>query len=98
MHVYRKSVSFIDSIIIIYNITKEIGFEVYGGDNAPYIWVKMKDKKSWEAFYYLLDKANIVTTPGVGFGLEGEGFLRFSAFGHREDIKEAAYRLKRHLK
>ena len=57
-----------------------------------------KKMKAWEAFDYLLQKANIVTTPGVGFGQQGEEFLRFSAFGHREDIEEAVKRLRAQLK
>jgi LL-diaminopimelate aminotransferase len=77
---------------------EELDYEVYGGDNAPYIWVSMKGKKSWDSFDYILEKANIVTTPGVGFGKAGEGFLRFSAFGHREDINEAVKRLNECLK
>ena len=73
---------------------QEIGYDVYGGNNAPYIWAKMGGKGSWGAFEYLLEKANIVTTPGIGFGGCGEGFLRFSAFGHSENIKEAVKRLR----
>lgn len=78
---------------IIKSALEKSGYEVYGGVNAPYLWVKMKNKKSWDAFDYILENANIVTTPGVGFGSAGEGFIRFSAFGHREDIKEAVKRL-----
>ena len=51
--------------------------------------------RSWEAFEEILEKAFIVTTPGVGFGPAGEGFIRFSAFGHRENIEEAVERLKK---
>jgi len=83
---------------LIRSVLEKLGYEVYGGDNAPYIWARMKNMKSWEAFDYLLQKVNIVTTPGIGFGQQGEGFLRFSAFGHREDIEEAARRLKENLK
>jgi len=83
---------------IIKKTLEGLGYEVYGGNNAPYIWARMENMKSWEAFDYILEKANIVTTPGVGFGQAGKGFLRFSAFGHREDIKEAVKRLKEHLK
>ena len=90
--------SYMENAKIIKSALQNLGYDTYGGDNAPYIWVKMKGKKSWEAFDYLLEKANVVTTPGVGFGQAGEGFLRFSAFGHREDIKEAVQRLKKHLK
>ena len=91
----KRIVSFyMENARIIKSALQDIGYETYGGDNAPYIWAKIKGKGSWEAFEYLLERANIVTTPGVGFGQCGEGFLRFSAFGHREDIREAAKRLK----
>lgn len=73
----------------------EKGFRVYGGDNAPYLWVKIPEKTSWEAFEMFLEKVHIVTTPGSGFGPAGEGFLRFSSFGHRENILEAADRIRR---
>lgn len=86
---------YMENARIIKAALQDIGYEAYGGDNAPYIWAKIKGRGSWEAFEYLLEKANIVTTPGVGFGQCGEGFLRFSAFGHRENIKEAVKRLKK---
>ena len=91
----KQTISFyMGNAKIIKTALQKLGYEVYGGINAPYIWLKMKGKKSWEAFDYLLEKVNIVTTPGVGFGQTGEGFSRFSAFGHREDIEEAVKRLK----
>ena len=90
----QKTVSYyMENAKIIKTALQDLGYEVYGGDNAPYIWARMK-MSSWEAFDYILQKTNIVTTPGVGFGQAGEGFLRFSAFGHREDINEAVKRLK----
>src|SRR3989338_7207959 len=88
---------YMENARIIRKALKYCGCEVYVGDNAPYIWAKVKGKKSWEIFEHLLEKANIVTTPGVGFGQEGEGFVRFSAFGHRKNIEEAAERLRWHL-
>ena len=92
----KKVVSFyMENARIIKAALQDIGYESYGGVNAPYIWAKAKGKGSWEAFEYLLKKANIVTTPGVGFGQCGEGFIRFSAFGHRANIKEAVKRLKK---
>lgn len=95
----KETVSYyMENAKIIKSTLQDLGYDAYGGDNAPYIWARMKDKKSWEAFDYILEKANILTTPGVGFGQAGEGFLRFSAFGHKEDIKEAVQRLKKHLK
>jgi LL-diaminopimelate aminotransferase len=79
---------------ILKRAVESSGYKCYGGDHAPYLWVWMNGEGSWEAFDRLLKRAQIVTTPGVGFGPAGEGFLRFSAFGHRADIEEAARRLK----
>lgn len=75
----------------------ELGFETYGGDNAPYIWARIPGKNSWDTFEDILKKAHVVTTPGSGFGPAGEGFIRFSAFGHQEEVKEAVERLKKIL-
>jgi LL-diaminopimelate aminotransferase len=83
---------------IIEEALKESGCKVFGGENAPYLWATLKDMDSWSAFDFLLEKANIITTPGSGFGKNGEGFLRYSAFGYREDIIKAAERLKNCLK
>ena len=70
------------------------GYTVYGGKNAPYVWAKAPEGMgSWEYFDYLLKEKNIVTTPGAGFGLSGEGFVRFSALGSREATIEAMQRL-----
>jgi LL-diaminopimelate aminotransferase len=69
------------------------GFKVFGGANIPFLWVKQKNKSSWESFSELLEKSYILTTPGSGFGYSGEGFLRFSAFAPREDINIAIDRL-----
>lgn len=72
------------------------GYTIYGGVNAPYIWAKAPEGLgSWEYFDYLLKEKNIVTTPGAGFGLSGEGFVRFSAFGSRQDTIEAMQRLEK---
>jgi len=75
---------------------KECGFTVYGGDNAPYIWLKTPGRlNSWKFFDKLLYEVNIVGTPGVGFGPSGEGYLRLTAFGDRDDTLEAMARLKK---
>lgn len=72
----------------------EIGIWYTGGENSPYIWMKCPDKmSSWEYFDYLLSTANIVGTPGSGFGSGGEGFFRLSAFGSRENVLSAVERL-----
>lgn len=62
---------------------QEMGFTVFGGENAPYIWIGFPGQASWDVFADILEKCNIVTTPGSGFGQAGEGFVRASAFGHR---------------
>ena len=70
------------------------GYETFGGVDSPYIWFKVpKGYTSWEYFDYLLDKANVVTTPGSGFGSSGEGYLRLSSFGSYEDTTEAINRI-----
>ncbi len=72
----------------------EAGFTVFGGENAPYIWVKTPNgMKSWEFFDKLLNEANVVGTPGSGFGPAGEGYFRFSAFANRENVLEAMERI-----
>ena len=74
----------------------EAGFSVSGGVNAPYIWLKTIDgMTSWEFFDYVLDKANVVGTPGSGFGPSGEGYFRLTAFGSYENTVEALERIKK---
>lgn len=74
---------------------KEAGFTVSGGVNAPYIWLTAPDgMTSWEFFDYLLEKLNIVGTPGSGFGPSGEGYFRLTAFGSLENTKRAMERIK----
>lgn len=71
-----------------------LGFKVYGGENAPYLWVKTPgDIPSWKFFEQMLYGAQVVCTPGVGFGPAGEGFIRLTAFGDRADCKEAMRRI-----
>ena len=72
-----------------------LGYEVYGGENAPYIWCKTPDNMtSWDFFDFLLNECQVLCTPGVGFGPSGEGFVRFSAFSQRENCEEALIRIK----
>ncbi|MBK8806759.1 MAG: LL-diaminopimelate aminotransferase [Bacteroidales bacterium] len=74
---------------------QSLGFEVFGGVNAPYVWLRTKNgMKSWELFDLLLEKVQVVGTPGSGFGPAGEGYFRFSAFASRESVLEAMKRLK----
>jgi LL-diaminopimelate aminotransferase len=71
-----------------------LGYKVYGGVNAPYIWLKTPNGLgSWKFFDELLNKAHVVTTPGVGFGAAGEGYVRLTAFGDPADVKEALDRI-----
>jgi LL-diaminopimelate aminotransferase len=73
-----------------------IGLEVYGGENAPYVWVKsLKNTTSWQMFDRMLNEINVVITPGAGFGAQGEGYIRISAFNSRENAEEVARRLKK---
>lgn len=79
---------------ILQKLWLELGFPVFGGIHAPYLWVQFPKRKSWDIFEELLEKVQIIATPGSGFGPAGEGFMRFSAFGVRSSIEEAAERLK----
>ena len=79
----------------IYDHLTEAGYEVYGGVNAPYIWLKAPNNMtSWEFFDFLLQKANVVGTPGSGFGKCGETYFRLTAFGSYENTVEAIKRIK----
>ena len=70
------------------------GYEVYGAMNSPYIWCKTPDGMgSWDFFRKLLTEANVITTPGAGFGPSGEGYIRLTAFGSAESTKEALERI-----
>jgi len=74
------------------------GLTVYGGVDAPYIWLKTPGgMSSWDFFDTLLTQCHVVGTPGSGFGPSGEGFFRLSAFGHRENVEEAVSRIRRNL-
>jgi len=72
----------------------ELGFKVHGGTDAPYVFVDLEGRSSWDMFSKLLEEAQVVTIPGAGFGPGGEGFLRLSAFAPRESCIEACTRLK----
>lgn len=72
----------------------KLGYEVYGGENAPYLWVKTPNgQDSWKFFDTLLYGCGLVCTPGVGFGPSGEGYFRLTSFGNREDVEEAMERI-----
>jgi LL-diaminopimelate aminotransferase len=75
---------------------KSLGYSVSGGGDSPYLWVDVKGD-SWDVFDRLLKDANVVTTPGAGFGRAGEGYVRITSFNSRENVVEAVERLKRAL-
>ncbi|XP_059653114.1 LL-diaminopimelate aminotransferase, chloroplastic-like [Cornus florida] len=79
---------------IIMETFNSLGFNVYGGRDAPYVWVHFPGRSSWDVFGEILEKTHVVTTPGSGFGPGGEGFIRVSAFGHRDNVLEACRRFK----
>ena len=90
-----------DLVVIMYDPgdvisgLEAIGISVYGGVNAPYVWLKTPGgKTSWDFFDELLQKAHLVGTPGSGFGASGEGYFRLSAFNSRESVEEAVKRLE----
>jgi LL-diaminopimelate aminotransferase len=90
IHLYMTNASLIRA-----TLTK-LGYTVYGGLNAPYLWVRTpKGLGSWEFFDLLLNKANLVCTPGAGFGPAGEGYVRLTAFGLPQNVKEALDRFAR---
>lgn len=84
---------YLENARILKSSLESKGYLTFGGTDAPYIWAKFPHKSSWEAFEDILQNLHIVTTPGSGFGPSGEQFLRFSAFGHRSTIEEAAERI-----
>ena len=85
---------YMDNAKIMRETLTSLGLKVYGGVNAPYLWVKTPGNiDSWKFFEQMLFGAQVVCTPGVGFGPSGEGFVRLTAFGEREDCKEAMHRI-----
>lgn len=92
----KENISYyMENARIIREGLEKAGFTVFGGKNAPYIWLKVPEGlSSWEFFDKLLTKANVVGTPGVGFGPSGEGYFRLTAFGTKENTIEAMDRIK----
>jgi LL-diaminopimelate aminotransferase len=82
---------------LIRSTLQKLGISCVGGDNSPYIWAHFPGRDSWEVFAEILEKCHVVTTPGAGFGPAGQGFVRFSAFGHRDAVEEACKRLSKSL-
>lgn len=92
----KENISYyMENARIIREGLEKAGFTVFGGKNAPYIWLKVPEGlSSWEFFDKLLTEANVVGTPGVGFGPSGEGYFRLTAFGTKENTIEAMDRIK----
>lgn len=89
---------YMDNARLMLTTLRSLGYEVYGGENAPYIWMKTPGGKgSWQFFEEMLYTAGVVCTPGVGFGPSGEGYVRLTAFGTRENTEEALRRIKEKL-
>ena len=93
----RKNIDYyLDNVRIIKQGLQEAGFTVFGGVSSPYVWLKVPSEfSSWEFFDILLEKANVVGTPGVGFGPSGEGYFRLTGFGTKENTIEAIERIKK---
>ena len=90
---------YMENAKIIKKALEKLGLTVFGGENAPYIWIKTpKNMSSWEFFDKLLNETHVVGTPGSGFGPGGEGYFRLSAFGHRENIEKAVQSIQKNLK
>lgn len=90
---------YMENAKIIKQGLESIGLKVYGGINAPYLWIKTPNQmKSWDFFDKLLNEAKVIGTPGAGFGSCGENYFRLTAFGHKENIKEAMESIKNNLK
>lgn len=89
---------YLKNAAIIRDCLLDLGLEVFGGVNAPYVWVKTPaGLGSWDFFDKLLTECHVVGTPGAGFGPSGEGYFRLSAFGHRDNIVEATERIRTQL-
>lgn len=85
---------YLENAEILREALKQHGFEIFGGVNNPYLWVRIPGRTSVQSLEYFLNKYQILTTPGSGFGPSGEGFIRFSSYGKRENILEAKRRLQ----
>jgi len=86
---------YLDNAKLIRNALQNFGIKCIGGENSPYIWAHFPGRDSWDVFSEILEKCQVVTTPGAGFGPAGQSFIRFSAFGHRADVEEACSRLSK---
>lgn len=88
---------YLENASLLKNAFESLGFNTYGGVDAPFIWVDFSPKKSWEMFDALLEEAQVISVPGSGFGKAGEGYLRFSALGSKEEIVKALERISHYF-
>lgn len=87
---------YLDNTKQLKDAMSKLGYPSFGGQNAPYVWVKVPFKDSWDAFDYILEQLHIVTTPGSGFGPAGSSFIRLSGLGKKTEIDEAIARFSEH--
>ena len=87
-----------DNATLLREACLKIGLPVFGGINAPYVWVGCPEGvSSWDMFDRMLEQAQVVITPGAGFGAAGEGYFRISAFNSRENVEEVCRRVEENL-
>jgi len=90
--------NYLDNALLLKEALHHDSVELFGGVDAPYLWMRMKGKNSWQAFDELLDNCGVTTMPGIGFGQYGDGFLRISCLGKKHLIQEAALRLQHYFR
>ena len=95
--VEKQVAHYLENSQILKDALEHEDIEIYGGIDAPYLWLRIKGKSSWEAFDTLLHSCGIATMPGIGFGASGDGYIRISCLAKRFDIEEAARRLTYYL-
>ncbi len=86
---------YMDNATLLRSALQKQNIEVVGGQNAPYLWARFEKSTSWEVFEHLLSEHQLLTTPGVGFGVQGEGYVRFSALGSKKGVVTAIERLSK---
>lgn len=96
----RKLIKYyMDNAVLMKKSFSKFGFKVFGGENAPYLWVKISTGiSSWECFDKFLNEAHVVVTPGSGFGKQGEGYIRLSAFANKKEVAKAIKSIEKNLK
>lgn len=91
---WRKNIAYyMENAYLLKSALKRLNYSVYGGENAPYLWIHIPGNSSWESFQYFLEKKHIIVTPGVGYGSSGENFVRMSSFAYRHQIMEVIDRV-----